>query len=170
MVNVFLPYADFRKSIECLDKKRLYKQLVECIQLLSVIIQGKKGFANHPVTKMWRNHTKALSYYAQICCDVLKEKYPVFIDSVLRMEERLIFDFGGINKDCEDREYDPQIDNPWFVGDSAFHDSHKSSLWHKNPQEYHQFEQFNTIKSYKWPVPVKKITIFTVAVIKNKLI
>lgn len=147
MVNVFLPYADYEKSIRVLDKKRLTKQLVECIQLLAVIVHKKKGYANHPVTKIWRPYVGALVHYAHICCLVIRDKYPAY--SLEKMEARLTSgEFGAAS----------QEEKPVFS--DAFHDSHKSSLWHKDPEEYHMFEEHSHINCYAWPVPVKRVTIW----------
>jgi hypothetical protein len=152
MVQVFLPYPDFEKSIRTLNKKHLTKQLVECIQLLSIIVHNKKGYANHPVTKMWRNYARSLHKYAEICCRVIAEKYPTY--NLKKMQDRLnSAEFGGPVGDSV-------VEDPWFLGNLEFHDSHKSSLWHKNREEYHIFEQYNYIKCYAWPVPVKKVTFW----------
>ena len=36
-MQTFLPYADLRDSVVCLDNKRLGKQRVECLQILNVL-------------------------------------------------------------------------------------------------------------------------------------
>jgi hypothetical protein len=38
MVNTFLPFSNFQKCAEVLDDKRLYKQIVECKQILNTIL------------------------------------------------------------------------------------------------------------------------------------
>ena len=37
-MQVFLPYPDFKKSLESLDNKRLGKQRVEAKQILNVLL------------------------------------------------------------------------------------------------------------------------------------
>jgi hypothetical protein len=43
-MQTFLPYSDFEKVAKCLDTSRLYKQIVECKQLLKAIENRKQGF------------------------------------------------------------------------------------------------------------------------------
>ena len=56
-----------------LDPKRLNKQIVECRQILDAIEGRKKGWANHPVTKMYRNHVAWLALYMQ-CLQAYKDE------------------------------------------------------------------------------------------------
>jgi len=51
MVNTFLPHADFVKSAESLDNKRLGKQRVEAWQILQALRGNTKGWVNHPATR-----------------------------------------------------------------------------------------------------------------------
>ena len=53
-MQTFMPYSDIKKSVECLDYKRLGKQRVE---------------AHHPVNKMWLDYPDALAYYHNMCID-----------------------------------------------------------------------------------------------------
>jgi hypothetical protein len=47
-VQTFLPYADFRRSAEVLDPKRLGKQRVECLQVLRGLTVPTYGWRHHP--------------------------------------------------------------------------------------------------------------------------
>ena len=52
-MQTFLPYADFKKSAQCLDYKRLGKQRVEAFQVYK-IVSGQRttgGWINHPIVK-----------------------------------------------------------------------------------------------------------------------
>ena len=64
-MQTFLPYADFRKSAQALDNKRLNKQILECYQILNVLYNEdpRAGWRNHPAVKMWRGHEGALYTY-----------------------------------------------------------------------------------------------------------
>jgi len=67
-MQTFLPYTDPKKCAQVLDNKRLGKQRVECVQILNaLLIEGKKGWGNHPAVKMWRG------YEAFLCKVYLKE-------------------------------------------------------------------------------------------------
>jgi len=76
-MQTFLPYSDFRKSLESLDNKRLGKQRVEAYQIISAITgrlrkDGKpyKGWLNHPCSVMWRDYVNALKQYYNDSIDV----------------------------------------------------------------------------------------------------
>jgi hypothetical protein len=68
MVNTFLPFPQFTKSAQALDYKRLGKQRVEAWQILQALRGETKGWTNHPATKMWRGHEKALCEYGIAIC------------------------------------------------------------------------------------------------------
>ena len=61
-MQVFLPYPDFKLSLESLDDKRLGKQRVEAYQLVAglegrLTLTGKpysKGRVNHPISQMFK--------------------------------------------------------------------------------------------------------------------
>ena len=61
-MQTFLPYPDFKKSLQALDYRRLGKQRVEAYQIIRVIKYGD-GWQHHPAAKMWRGHINALKLY-----------------------------------------------------------------------------------------------------------
>lgn len=63
-MQTFLPFSSFIHSVECLDDKRLNKQIVEAYQILT----GRVPNANHPACLMWRGYEHYLREYATICC------------------------------------------------------------------------------------------------------
>lgn len=82
----FLPEKTYIESARVLDKKRLGKQRVEAMQILTSLTHikwdnylnrtvhvSKYGWSNHPATKMWRgNEFQILQYIEAICqewCD-----------------------------------------------------------------------------------------------------
>jgi hypothetical protein len=63
-MQTFLPSPSFRESAQCLDNKRLVKQILECGQILGaldpkayeIIFMKPKtgsGWTNHPAVRMW---------------------------------------------------------------------------------------------------------------------
>ena len=50
-MQTFLPYDDFEKTAQCLDRLRLGKQRVETLQILKALLIPKYGWKNHPVVK-----------------------------------------------------------------------------------------------------------------------
>lgn len=127
-MQTFLPYPDFRESARCLDSRRLGKQRVETKQIHLALTGASTGWVNHPATKMWRGHVNELVEYGyHICCEWRKRGYK---DSLLSyFEHKLV-------------ESDPVY--PAWLGNAAFHDSHKSNLLRKAPFFYGQ---------YGWTVP-----------------
>ena len=127
MVNTFLPHADFRRSAQTLDDKRLGKQRVEGLQILKANLGLTKGWRNHPAAVMWRGHEWQLCQYIIAICDEwdsrgfkdtireqvweLTQHYPVYIESTRK------------NK-------------PWWLGNRYFHRSHRSNLKRKDPIHY----------------------------------
>ena len=70
-MQTFLPYADFKLSARVLDYKRLGKQRLEAMQLISTFLPSykKKGWINHPARLMWRNNIGSLAEYAVTVCN-----------------------------------------------------------------------------------------------------
>ena len=61
-MQTFLPYADFEKSAQCLDYKRLGKQRVEAFQVYK-IVSGQRttgGWINHPIVKFIKKRSTVL--------------------------------------------------------------------------------------------------------------
>lgn len=134
-MQTFLPYVDFTRSAKCLDNKRLGKQRVECLQILNSLTGKSKGWINHPATKMWKGYEKALCRYAIVICNE-------WIDR-------------GYKDTCLDKIVTLAVLNsgapPW-LGDEAFHASHRSNLLRKS-DHYNKFgwTESNDLP-YVWPV------------------
>ncbi len=128
-MQTFLPYADFEKTARVLDYRRLGKQRVETKQILMALNGETTGWVNHPATKMWRGHEFALAYYGSIMS--LEWKRRGYVDNLLpyfieRMRDLTV----------QGKRYDGL---PWFIGNSRFHESHRSNLLRKAPEYYSEF-------------------------------
>jgi hypothetical protein len=132
-MQTFLPYADFRTSLDCLDNKRLGKQRVEAMQILRALENpGTSRWENHPAVKMWRGHIAALKLYHDIAIRIWKERG--FKNTMIEY-----------NAYCDDF--------PTWLGDSSFHDSHKSNLVRKDPKHYRKyFPDVQDDLPYVWPL------------------
>ena len=67
-MQTFLPYADFQRSAQVLDYKRLGKQRVEALQIHN-IVSGKRttgGWLNHPAVRMWEGYADCLAHYHDV--------------------------------------------------------------------------------------------------------
>jgi len=75
-VQIFVPFAQPYKTARCLDNRRLAKQIIEAIQILSANTKINVGWKipkyiyNHPNTLLWKDDNPYLVYYSLILCDV----------------------------------------------------------------------------------------------------
>lgn len=140
-MQTFLPYASFEQTAQCLDRQRLGKQRIECLQILQVLSDNSKiGWRNHPAVKMWKNSEIALSRYGQAIC--VEWKLRGYKDSCQEKIEKLSLLFNS-----------DSINGPSWLGTESFHSSHRSNLLRKN---YDWYKQFNwkepTDLPYVWPI------------------
>ena len=133
-MQTFLPYADFKKSVEVLDYKRLGKQRVETFQVLNILLgrTDTKGWVNHPVTVMWRGYESALQKYQNYTiAEWIKRGYKnnMTFENIL-LEVKM---------------------PPWF-GDERLHKSHRSNLLRKDWEYYSPFFNEDPTLPYFWPI------------------
>jgi len=135
-MQTFLPYESFEHSASVLDRQRLGKQRVECLQIVKAITQPDYGWQNHPAVNMWRGYLRSLICYGVAVCDEWIGRG--YKDTC---REKLL---ANLPADGED---------PVWLGDSKFHRSHRSNLLRKNPQHYGEyFEQdLPSNLEYVWP-------------------
>lgn len=133
-MQTFLPFNSFKRSAAVLDMRRLGKQRVECKQLLL----GQ--WPNHPAAKMWKGYEWHLADYAVHVCREWRSRG--YNDSLLPW-------FISIRSSL------PVTPRPSFLGDAAFHNSHRSNLMRKDREYYHQwFAQTPDNLPYMWPIHV----------------
>lgn len=148
-MQTFLPEPDFLLTSKTLDKKRLFKQVVEARQILTLLdekihktedgfvliyefLKKSKQHKNHPVLKMWRNHIDFLKLYHDF---MLYE----CLQRGIKTAPYFLID-GRYESLCElfaAHLYAKNIPS-WF-GNKKFHDSHKSNLVRKLPEHYRKF-------------------------------
>lgn len=139
-MNTFLPYPDFRESARCLDRQRLGKQRVECLQVLRALLGEAVGWRSHPAVRMWRGSTSALLEYGFAVCDEWRRRG--YRDTVADSLTDLML--------THDVEEGPA---PRWLGDQPFHDSHKSNLLRKDPAHYGRFHwEVPDDLPYIWPL------------------
>ena len=119
-MQVFLPYPDFESSLAVLDNKRLGNQIYnECF----ILIQG--GWINHPCSKIWINHKKALAEYCLVGLDELNNRgrnYPRWIE---------FYNYHYYSQ--------PNNGYPDIIGYEPFHAGMRSQLLLKNYNHYSRF-------------------------------
>ena len=138
-MQTFLPYPDFKKSLESLDNKRLGKQRVETYQLIAGLegrptLTGKaysKSRINHPISQMFRNNIPALKQYLNDSIDVWVAR--------------------GKNNTMKKEVITEEIVMPVWFGDETFHKSHRANLLRKDAIYYgaHGWTD-NSELPYRW--------------------
>ena len=126
-MQVFLPYPEYHRCAKVLDTKRLWKQTVECKQLLITIKamkEGKQtGWKHHPCTKMWYDYEESLREYM---CEMLEEwLLRRFELTVTKWHDHR---FKKLNDSFPEKP-------PW-IGDKELHESHRKNLLFKDPKHY----------------------------------
>jgi hypothetical protein len=126
-MQIFLPYPDFKQSLEVLDNKRLGKQRVETYQIISAITRRPKldgtpykGWLNHPCSVMWKNYVPALKLYMNFA-----------IQEWIRRGFQNTMEFENIEK--------TDIIIPSFIGNEKFHSSHRANLLKKDFEFYSKY-------------------------------
>jgi hypothetical protein len=155
-MQTFLPYPDFARSAACLDRARLGKQRVECLQILKACFLWTKGWSNHPAVRMWRGYEDALYHYHHA---VVSEWRDVrgYKDTT---SEKAFGVFMG-ETHCMP-SWDPGLP-PW-LGSVEFHRSHQSNLIRKDPEHYGPlFPGVSDDLPYVWPVDKDGACIVQVA-------
>lgn len=126
-MQVFIPYASpFDTAMVLKGDKRFLKQIIETRQILAAIYDPSKGYANHPVTKMYTGHTKWLNLYLKT--------FELVRDNNLMLARFVSF--------CAD-----QCRPKWMTDELC--DQHKRRLYTKAPIKYPQFAEFGT-SSENW--------------------
>lgn len=137
-MQTFLPYPSFVQSMRVLDDSRLGNQVYrEGMTLL------RGGWPNHPAAKMWKGYEAALAQYLVCGVEELLDRGKDYSDRPWCME------LGGIYT----RLISPDIKFPPWLGDPAFHASHRSNLLRKDPVWYGQWgwTEPNNLE-YIWPI------------------
>lgn len=118
-MQVFTPYPEPFKTADCLDGRRLNKQIIECRQILAAIKGESNAWKNHPVVKQYRNHISYLQNYTD-CLKAFKDNY---------LEAAMIY------SDCA------MLYKPEFLT-TEFCNQHKRRLFTKNNSFYAIFYRY----------------------------
>lgn len=154
-MQTFMPFDTFRKSVECLDYRRLGKQRVEAYQILLALkypwaVQVwvdknpgktfKPNYQNHPCTIMWRGYSDALATYMN--CTILEWKKRGYKNTMPLMME------------------DVKVVYPWWMGNVAFHRSHRSKLLSKDWDHYAEYwPKERDDLPYLWPTESRSFRV-----------
>lgn len=141
-MQTFLPLPSFAESAAVLDRQRLGKQRVETWQILRALRGETRGWTTHPATRMWAGHERALAEYGLAMCDewlargyqdTMRPRFWAAICARLAVSE-------------QERGY------PIWLGDAAFHASHRANLLRKAPLFYAAYGWTeDPAMPYVWP-------------------
>jgi hypothetical protein len=122
-MQTFLPYCDFRDSLQALDDRRLGKQRVEAFQILNILLERTetKGWRNHPTILMWTG-----------CAEALKIYFNISLEEWGRRGFRNNLPAESIENEI--------IVYPAWLGDPHLHASHRSNLLRKDFKFYSKYD------------------------------
>jgi hypothetical protein len=183
-MQTFLPYEDFGRCAAVLDDKRLFKQVVECKQILQTLEKkrlrkewntsgempaityqkfyddgSKIPWENHPAVLMWEGYEGALKYYQLL---MFKEwarrrwNFNIYTEAARQKEPDAVMFIVSSFDELE----------PHWLGDERLHKSHRAMLFWKDPQKYYSFGKYyidlmghdyerEAKPEYYWPVKKK---------------
>lgn len=149
-MQTFLPYPDFAASAAALDPRRLGKQRVETIQVLRGLIVPGYGWRHHPAVKMWAGYEEALVRYGLEICGAWSAT-----ERADTCSATLVTDLRSAGGPAAVRDQ-PALaatgDLPPWLGDEAFHLSHRSVLLRKDAAYYRLlFGDLPADLPYVWP-------------------
>lgn len=127
-MNTFLPLPDLQLSVETLDARRLGKQRVEGKQILTILLNERRGivteqgWANHPATRQWEGYEYALFKYIRYCCR--RWRSLGYVDNIEAQLQPVVE-----SADLEDSGL------PDFIGNRDFHRAHRSKLMFKGRKD-----------------------------------
>ncbi|MGW0330297.1 MSMEG_6728 family protein [Streptomyces sp. NPDC003011] len=149
-MQTFLPYSDFRASALALDRRRLGKQRVEALQVLRGLIVPGYGWRHHPAVRMWTGYEEALVRYGLEICKVWCEQGRQDSCATTLVADLFAFRPGASIRDQALLADAGEL--PSWLGDDAFHRSHRSALVRKDPTTYAQlFPDVPDDLPYVWP-------------------
>lgn len=119
-MQVFIPYADpYLTATALKGDRRFNKQYQEAKQILLAIKDPTKGYANHPVTKMYKDDVLWLSYYIEVF-------------KWVSIDNRIMARFYAIKAN--------RIKPEWMTSELC--DQHKRRLYTKNPKHFEIWSSF----------------------------
>jgi hypothetical protein len=109
-----------------LDNSRLNKQIVECQQLLNVLLKGG-AWRNHPAARMWEDNVDALCLYAEACMTAWLKRKRIW--HTLNTWEGQHKSWDAIYEIMVPRGWhEVQPAEPAWLGDERLHSSHRARL------------------------------------------
>jgi hypothetical protein len=134
-MQTFLPYAGFTASAEALDARRLGKQRVEALQVLRGLTVPGYGWRHHPAVRMWGGYEEALVRYGLDVCAVWTAAGRADTCAATLVSDLAAHRGEPASVRTQD-ELGAVGELPPWLGDPAFHRSHRSALLTRAPDHY----------------------------------
>jgi hypothetical protein len=134
-VQTFLPFPGFTASAQALDPRRLGKQRVEALQVLRGLTVPGYGWRHHPAVRMWAGYEEALVRYGLDMCAVWTAAGRADTCATTLVSD-LASHWGGPSRVRAQEELAAAGELPPWLGDPAFHRSHRSALLTRAPEHY----------------------------------
>ena len=148
-MQTFLPLPDFEAMACVLDDRRLGRQRAEALMVMRALHREVYGWKRHPAVLMWEGYEEALGAYSRAICREWRARG--FADTC---EDKILAELPGEPR-TQAELADAGALPPW-LGDDAFHRSHRSALVRKLPEHYRaQFPDVGEVPDdleYVWPV------------------
>ncbi|WP_406419234.1 MSMEG_6728 family protein [Streptomyces sp. NBC_01614] len=149
-MQTFLPHPDFRQTALLLDRRRLGKQRVEALQVLRGLTVPGYGWRRHPAVRMWTGYEEALVRYGLEICRVWREQGHRDSCAASLVAGPAVHRPGVAVRDQAELAAAGELP-PW-LGDGAFHESHRSALVRKDRAVYGDlFSGVPDDLPYVWP-------------------
>jgi hypothetical protein len=149
-MQTFLPCTGFADSARVLDTRRLGKQRVETIQVLRALTVAGYGWRHHPAAAMWAGYEEALVRYGLEVCRAWCEMGNADTCATTMVND--LTQAVGLRPVRSEVELAEAGELPPWLGEEAFHLSHKAALVRKDPDYYRRF--FPDVPEdlpYVWP-------------------
>jgi DNA-binding CsgD family transcriptional regulator len=127
-VRFYLPYPDFKKSVECLDNRRLTDQTTTIKSIL------ENNWTNHPVSLVWRYHRWQLCNFGLYSADGLRQR-------------NIETDFDWFMHHRENLPVNSRTDMPYWFNNPKLHSAHRADLVKHSPELY----TWDDNTPYFWP-------------------
>ncbi|MET0698451.1 MAG: MSMEG_6728 family protein [Mycobacterium sp.] len=149
-MQTFLPHPDFVESARSLDSRRLGKQRAETIQVLRALTVPGYGWRHHPAAAMWAGYEEALVRYGLAVSQAWLDRGHDDTTAGTLLAE--LQSGTGLDGARDQGELARADELPPWLGDTAFHLSHQSSLVRKDPAFYRPlFPDVADDLPYVWP-------------------
>lgn len=138
-MQTFLPFESFAQSASVLDSARLNKQISECTQILRAALGLQRGYANHPCVIQWKPCLGALLQYQHAMHTEWRSRFNHWAD-VFHKSYAVARDISMARKDLG---FFGDAEQP-FIGQPAFHRSHREMLLSKDFTYYQPHFEYPT--------------------------